>query len=557
MNAKKRLRQLRRYRSIAAAFARNGFGYVSRDMGLTDKLPFYRGEEREGKQAGSIGKRIRLLLEELGPTFVKLGQIAGTRRDLLPEDIVAELERLQDEVAEFPYEQAAKIIEEELGASLGELFLRFAETPVAAASIGQVYRAALKDGTEVAVKVQRPNVRAVIETDLDILEEWANLAESRLEWARNYRLRDIVDELGKALRAELDYGTEARNAERFAVQCRELNSVRVPGVYWDYSTKRVLTMDYIEGIKLSDHARLDRAGLNRRKIAEKFAETILHQVLVEGFFHGDPHPGNVLAQPDSGIALLDFGMAGRLSPEMKKHFASFVIALRKQSTRGVLRAISNMGVVPKDADMGLLYADVEDMREKYYRMPLARVSIGEAVHDLFAVAFRHRIRIPTELTLLGKTLLTTEAVVTALDPTFSIMDVAEPVGRKLFFDRLDPRETLKNWSDELPEYFDLFNDVTIGLKQLAQMLRQGKLRVETVAPQADAAMKRLDRISNRLSFSIVLLSLSIVMLGLIIGAAISHAKSPLWRIPVIEIGLGVSLLMFLWLLHSIFRSGRF
>jgi len=557
MSVRKRLRQLRRYRSIAAAFARNGLGYVSRDMGLTDKLPFFRDEEKKGIQTGSIGKRIRLLLEELGPTFVKLGQIASTRRDLLPEDIAEELERLQDEVAEFPYEQAVEIIEDELGASVRELFIRFDRTPVAAASIGQVYRAALKDGTEVAVKVQRPNVRTVIETDLDILEEWASLAENRLAWARNYRIRDIVDELGKALRAELDFGTEARNAERFAVQCREMSGVRIPGVYWDYSTKRVLTMDYIEGIKLSDHARLDKAGLNRRKLAKKFSETIFHQVLVEGFFHGDPHPGNVLAQPDGGIALLDFGMAGRLSPEMKKHFASFVISLRKQSTRGVLRAISNMGVVPKDADMGLLYSDVEDLREKYYRMPLKRIRIGEAVHDLFAVAFRHRIRIPTELTLLGKTLITTEAVVTSLDPAFSVMDVAEPFGRKLFFDRLDPRETLKNWAEDLPEYLDLFGDVPAGLKQLGQMLRQGKLRIEAVAPQVDAMMHRLDRISNRLSFSIVLLSLSIVMLGLIIGAAISHTKSSLWGIPVIEIGLGVSLFMFVWLLHSIFRSGRF
>jgi len=556
MSAGKRTRQLRRYRKIASAFARNGLGFVYQEMGLSGHFPFLQGEERKEMRGKRLGERIRLLLEELGPTFVKLGQLASTRPDLIPSHILTDLERLQDDVPPFSFQEASKIIEEELGDSVENLFLQFSPAPLAAASIGQVYRAVLKDGTPVAVKVQRPNIRELIETDLDILNDWARLAESRLEWARNYRLRDIVDELGKALRAELDYTAEARNAERFAHQFKNRRHIRVPKVYWDYCTSRVLTMGYVEGIKLSELERLDRAGLDRRKLAERYATAILHQVLIEGFFHGDPHPGNVLALEDGSLVLLDFGMVGRLTPGMKRHFATFVIALHNRSTRSVIRAISNMGIVPDNVNKTLLYADVDELREKYYHVPLKQIRLGEAVQDLFSVAFRHRIQIPAELTVLGKTLLTMEGVVSALDPAFSVIDVAEPFGKKLLRERMSPLQWLKTWTEEVPELIDSLREIPLGLQQLSALMRKGQVRVEVEVPQLEALMKKLDRISNRLSFSIVLLSLSIVMVGLIIGAALSNSHPLLWRIPIIEIGLVIALFLFLWLIYAIFRSGR-
>jgi len=557
MSARRRIRQLRRYRTIAAAFARNGLGYVSHEMGLTEKLQFFQNETRKGIQAKSTGERIRMLLEELGPTFVKLGQIASTRPDLIPPRILSELERLQDNVPAFPYPEASRIIEQAFGAPPDRLFLHFSDQPIASASIGQVYRAVLKDGTPVAVKVQRPNIEALIRTDLDILTDWAFLAELRLEWARAYRLRNIVEELGKALRAELDYGLEARNTASFGDRFKASKHIVVPSIHWEYCGKRVLTMDYIEGIKLSDGERLDRAGLNRKTLASRYASSIFHQVLVEGFFHGDPHPGNVLALPDGSLALLDFGMVGRLTADKKKQFASLVIALRNQSTKGVVRAVSNMGIVPDSADMGLLHADVEVLREKYYKVPLNRISMAEAVQDLFAVSLRHRIAIPADLTLLGKTLLTMEGVVTSLDPAFSVFDAAEPFGRKLFMERLNPARLFRVWLEDLPEYVDLLREIPAGLQQLASTMRKGKVRVEVDVPQLDEVLAKMDRIGNRLSFSLVLLSLSIVMVGLIIGAALRHSQTLLWRIPVIEIGFVVALFLFFWLIHAIFRSGRF
>lgn len=557
IGAGRRVRQLQRYRTIAAAFARNGLGYAASEMGLADKLPFFRKQDREEMHAKSLGERIRLLLEELGPTFVKLGQIASTRPDLLPADILQELTGLQDKVHEFPYEEAARILEEELGAPPGELFADFSQLPIAAASIGQVYMAWLEDGTRVAVKVQRPDIQALIETDLDILADWARMAEARLEWARRYRLGEVVDELGRALRTEMDYMAEARNTDKFRTYCKAQKGLIAPEVIWEYCTKRVLTTGYIEGIKLSDRAALEQAGLSGSELAERFTASIFHQILVAGYFHADPHPGNVLGLTDGRLAFIDFGMVGRLAPGMRKHFASFIIALRNQSTRGVLRAISHMGVIPDDADQDSLYADVDAMREKYYKVPLNQISIGDAVNDLFGVAFRHRIRVPTELTLLGKSLLTMEGVVTALDPDISIFDVAEPFGKKLFLERLDPRQTLKSWMEDVPEAIDLLSEVPQSIRQLAKVMRQGKLGIEAESPQLDTLMKKLDRISNRLAFSIVLLSISIVMVGLIIGSSLNHSQTLLWRIPVIEIGFVGATGVFIWLIYAIFRSGRF
>lgn len=557
MKVGKRLRHLHRYREIAVAFVRNGFGYVANELGFPETIPFFRNGERRDIHKKSVGERIRLLLEDLGPTFIKLGQIASTRPDLIPADVIAELVSLQDNVPAFTYDEAVQIIEDELGSPVSEWFAYFPQTPIAAASIGQVYRAVLHDGTEVAVKVQRPQIQRTIETDLDILAEFARLAESRLEWARNYRVRDMVEEITKALHAELDYTSEARQAEKFSLSCQQVEGICVPRVYWECTTRRVLTMEFLEGIKLSETAKLEKEGHSRTVIARKFADLIFHQILIDGFFHGDPHPGNVLVMADGKLALLDFGLTGKLSPEMKKQFASFVIALRNQSTSGVIRAISAMGIVPEDANVNQLRADVDEMREKYYETPLSRVSLGEAVNDLFTLAFRHHIRIPSEMTMLGKTLLTMEGVVVALDPTFSVFEVAEPYGRRLFRDRFDPRNLYKKLLEEGPEFLDMLSEVPAGIKNMTATLRKGKFRVEIAIPEMASFQRNLDKLSNKLSFSIVLLSFSIILVGLIIGSSMARPDSVLWHLPIIHISFVIAVLMFAWMVYSLFKSDRF
>lgn len=554
---KNRFQHLQRYQTIVSTLTRNGLGYAADELSDKGKTWFRKDEEADFAQGNKLGVRIRLMLEQLGPTFVKLGQIASTRSDWIPADIIKELQKLQDQVKPFSYSEVAKLVESELQAPISSIFHSFSENPLAAASIGQVHEAVLKNGARVIVKIQRPGIQETIETDLEILAEWARISEKRMDWAKHYHLRDAVDELSRALLNELNYLEEARNAEKIKAN-NKLPYIYIPNIYWDYTTKRVLTMEYMAGIPLSGLVQLDEAGFDCKKLAHHLATAIFTQIFEHGFFHADPHPGNVMALPDGRLAFLDFGMVGSLPNHLKEHFVSFVIALRNQSSKGVIRAISRMGVIPEDVDHDKLHEHVDELRQKYYQIPLNQVSVGAAVQDLFNVAYSHRIRIPREITMLCKSMITMEGVATALDPEISVLDVAEPFGKKMFLNRLNPFELGKQVLEEIPDYIDLVREMPSSFKQLAKIMRQGKLRVEADSPQLDQLPAKLDRLINRLSFSIVLLALSIVMLGLIIGAAITGTTSPvIGKIPIIETGFLIALLMFLWLIFAIFRSGRF
>ncbi len=523
----KRMRHFSRYRDIAIALIRHGFGIVVEEIGLAQfhSFPQRLFFEPKKKDSKTVGERIRLVLQELGPTFVKLGQIASTRPDLLPEEIISELEKLQDQVPPFSFQEVRGIIQEELGDELDRIFQHFENIPLAAASIGQVHRAVLRSGEHVAVKVQRPNIVRVIETDLEILQDLASLAEHRLEWAAKYQIRDMADEFSKSLRAELDYTMESRNAEKISNQFRNDPSVYVPKVFMEYSTRKVLTLEYIDGVKLNEPDRLKQHGYDPKRLAERLTTAMFQQIFNNGFFHGDPHPGNVIVLPGEVIAFIDFGMMGRLTPEMKYHFSSLVIALMRQSTDGVIRAIVRMGLVSDDVNMERLRGDVEQLRDKYYGVPLSQIRLGEAVNDLFRTAFRHSIRIPADLTLLGKTLLTLEGVVEKLDPDFSIFDIAEPFGRQLLKERLQPKNVAETVWKRVSDYGELLFDLPKHMKEVASLLRRGKLRLEMALPEFDLFLKKLDRISNRLSFSIVLLAFSIIMVGVIIGSSLGRQST--------------------------------
>lgn len=504
----------------------------------------------------SIGERVRLILEELGPTFIKMGQIASTRPDIIPEEILKELEKLQDHVPPFPFEEVERIVQEELGSTIDTLFKEFQEVPIAAASIGQVHFAVLKSNERVAVKIQRPNISKIIQTDLEILQDLVQLASQRLEWASRYQLPEIVEEFSKSLREELNYTIEARNTERVSKQFEKDSNIHIPNVYWDLSTQKILTLEFAEGIKLNDMRKLDELGYNRKILAERFVHSIFQQILIEGFFHGDPHPGNILAGPGEVIVFLDFGMVGRLTLEMKTYIAALIIAMMRKNTNGVIKAITKMGLIPDDIDMQKLTKDVDELKEKYLDVPLSQVSLGESINDLFSIAFKHHIQIPADLTLLGKTLLTMEGTVEMLDPELSIMNIAEPFGRKLLKERLHPKKVAENAASYLFEYGDILSQLPKHIQELTSTIKKGKLRMEITVPELEQFLKKLDRISSRLSFSIILLSFSIIMVGLIIGSALSNQSTLLWNIPAQEIGFTIAVLMLLWLLFSIFRSGK-
>nr|WP_035512894.1 AarF/ABC1/UbiB kinase family protein [Halalkalibacillus halophilus] len=551
---------MNRYREIATAFSRNGFDFFVKEVGL-DKvftLPRRVVENKRGPEGTkTMGERIRSFLEDLGPTFIKIGQMASNRPDLIPEDIMEELGQLQDEVNPFPFEDVKRIVEAELEQPLEELFDYFEEEPLGVASIGQVHKAMLYSGEYVAVKVQRPKVEKQIHTDLEILQELATRAERRLKWAQDYQVKDVIKEFSKAIKEELDYETEGRNADLMSRQFENDSSVQIPNIYWDYTSKKVLTMEFVEGIKLDDTASLQEEGVDLPQVAERLVNALFYQLFKDGHFHADPHVGNVLAVNNERLAFMDFGLMGHLSSDMKSHLAELVVAMVKQETDNMIKAIKKIGGIPEELNEHELDRDVEQFLIKYYGVPLSNISLGESITDIFRIAQEHHIKIPADLTMVGKTLLTLEGVIEKLDPDFSIIDAAEPFGRDLIREKYNPKRIAKKVFDQVHEYGDIVEDLPEVFRELSSMAKKRKLPLEINIPKADTFFAKLDQVSNRLSFAIVLLAFSLIMTGLIIGSALGRQSTMLWQVPAIEVGFVIAMLMFAWLIYSIVRSGRF
>ena len=561
MSLQTRVNYINRYREIAKQISKSGFGYIIEEIGLDKvislprKLLLRQGNKEVLEK--TYAERIRLFIESMGTTFIKLGQIASTRGDLLPPELIKELEKLQSHVAPFPAEVARSTIEESLGASIDEIFMIFDDEPVGSASIGQVHRAILQSGEDVAVKVQRPNIEGTVRTDLEILRHLANLLEANLEWAKNYQVTDMIDEFSFALLNELDYTIEARNVERIGKTHANDPNVKIPNIFWDYTTKNVMVMDFIKGIPVNHFDTLDELNIDRSKLAETLAKAIFKQIFEDGYFHGDPHPGNVSVLEDGTLVFLDFGMIGRLTSDLKTNFGSLLISLMKKDASGVVKAIVKMGVVPADVSMKQLNREAEIMRDKYYDVPLSKLNFSDAVNDLFSISNKYKIRLPQDFTILAKTLLTLEGVVSKLDPDFSIMDVAEPFGKSLLFDRYNPKNVIENQIDDAQQIALELRDVTANVHQFSKGLKNSNLPIEIDLKGRTQFSKHLDRVINRLSFSIVLLAFSIIMVGLIVGSALLGEGSIIFRIPIIEIAAIFAAGMFIWLMWSIVKSGRF
>ncbi len=554
----KKIRHINRYREIAAALISQGFYYIVEEMGLGEKVPYYRRSRPDSldKNSKGIGERIRLVLQQLGPTYIKLGQIASTRPDILPPEVIVELEKLQDKVPPFSYTEVRKIIRQELGAELEEVYLEFSQEPLAAASIGQVPQAVLQTGEKVAVKIQRPGIAVDIGTDLEILYELARLAESRFSWIESYQPVDMVEEFSKSLQNELDYTFEARNAEKIARQFINNAAIYIPKVYWAHSTKKVLTAEYIDGIKISERENLEQQGYDLSRLAGQFVKGIFQQIFIGGFFHGDPHPGNVVVLPGEVIAFLDFGMVGRLNEELKYNLASLVIALMRQNPDELVKSIFRMGIVPEQVNRLQLRDDIAVLQEKYYGVPLSKVSLGEAVTNIFAITLKYKIKMPADFVLVGKALLTMEGIVENLDPNVSILDIAEPFGQKLVKDRMHPKDLAKRLWKNVNNFGEALGSFPESLRELSAVAKRGRLRLDISIAELKPILDNQDRISNQLSFCIILLAFSIIMASIIVSLTIAGQSSLLWRIPVVEIGFVIAMVMLFGLLYAIIRSGK-
>lgn len=550
----RRYRHLSRLREIINVFARAGFSYLVSQLGLGHLISLpWRQVQGPGPLA-SAGEKLRVALEQLGPTFIKLGQIMSTRPDILPLEIISSLRRLQDEVAPFLPDLVRQQVEKELGVPTETVFAWFDREPLAAASIGQVHRARLVTGEEVVVKVRRPGIEETVETDLDILFTLARLAKAHTAWGEIYDFVAMVEEFARTIRQEMDFAQEGRNADRLRENMAELSGVRVPHVFWEYTTTGVLVLEYVPGLKLNDLDRVRQAGLDTSVLATNLIQAFLYQVLDKGFFHADPHPGNLAALPDGTIVFMDFGMMGSLTRQRQEQFGQLILGLLRRNSRQIVRTISEMGIVPKGTDILQLRRDVDRLRNRYYEVPFQEIHLGKAVQEILELAFKYRIQLPSEFTYLAKALITLEGLALDLDPDLAIVKIAEPVGRRL----LRQQYGYQSLRRRIQEHLEDLAEVPSLLYEIVSQAASGNLAVHLEHEGLTKVLAQISRLVSQLSLSLVLLSFSIVMSGLVIGSALGEDSGGLFfqHLPVLEIGFAAATAMAIWLIISIYRSTR-
>ena len=548
-------RHVQRYRDIAGVLLKHGFGGLVTQLGLHRHLPFRsrRQAMTEETVVPSHYGRIRSAFEELGPTFVKLGQFLSTRRDVLPARVIEELEKLQDTVRPFPGEAARTIVVSELGHPIERLFQRFADEPFASASMAQVHEAMTNDGEHVVVKVQRPKIRGMIETDLEIMADLARLLERLVEGAELFEPVNIVREFAQAIRRELDFGAEANNAERFAADFAHDKRIHVPKVYRDLSTSSVLTMEYVKGTKVSTLVTDPEAGIDPEVVASRGAALICEQIFEHGFYHADPHPGNILVQPGNVICLLDYGMVGVLPNRQREQLSNLVLGLVKRDERQITAAVLRLADYSRFERLHRIEADVAHFIEYQLYRPLRDIHVGEVLNELTRLLVRHGIRMPPDFFLLTKALTLVESVGRQLAPDFDVVQHMKPFAKRLLRQRMNPKRMGSELLFSAFELQALLRDMPSEMREMLTMLKHGELRLNVEHRGLEELIRSHDQISNRTVFAIVLAAL-------IVGSSLMVLSDipPKWHeIPIIGVvGFVVSGILGFSLLYTILRHRR-
>jgi ubiquinone biosynthesis protein len=515
---------------------------------------------RKATESDSLSKQrsrwsqVRLLLEDLGPTFVKMGQIFSNRPDLLPENLLIELRKLQDSVQAFPFETVRAIVESELESPLEKKFLSFDPVPVASASIAQVHKAQLPDGRTVAVKVLRPHVEENVALDLEILSRIGFWFEKIVLRSDVLDTRAILDEFARTLSRETDFRNEALYQIKFALNFKDDPDILVPKVYRELSTRRILVMDFVVGIHPLDWQGYVKAGLSRKQIAQRGAELLLKQVFVHGFFHADPHTGNILILTDGRVAFLDFGMMGVLFDRHRDHLAEMLLAISSNDATGMSKALLALAGNPPLENANRLEEDVFTLLETYAHLPLGEVNLGEFLQKVISILLQYRLTLPPTIYLLVKAFITIEGFARQLDPEFELLTHLEPFVRKVFTEKLNFWKASGANAESLMSYVSLIKDFPQDFREGLALWKKGKVRLEFVPDDLENILHKADRISNRLSFALIVTG-TILASAMTLGAKIP----PLWNgIPIFSIiALSGSGLLGFALLISIWRSGRF
>lgn len=489
------LRDLPRLREIGRVLLRHGFGHVAQRLRLPGVRWWRRRQPPPEAISFSLPERLRMIFEELGPTFIKFGQILSIRRDVLPEEYVSEFEKLQDAVPPFSYAEVARLIAEEFGRDVKDVFEEFASEPLASASIAQAHLARTKTGQEVIVKVQRPQIRQMILQDLAIMEHLAHLLARRIPESRRYDPVGLVEEFRKTILLELDFRREGRNADRLREHLRDMPGIVIPQVFWEYSAPRVLTIEYIVGQGLREA--LSRSAEDRHRIAANLYEAFLKQIFEDGFFHADPHPGNLLFLPDGRVGLLDFGIVGRVSRDRLAGLVTILLAIMEQDVEALLDECIALGLMPADLDRQTIQYEIDELLAEHLDLPLRDISLGHILETLFEMGRKHRLKVLSNLVLLGKTMMTLEAVIRALDPAFALVEEARWEVERLMRIRLSAEALLKTGWRTTRQVVHLARRLPQRLERILQYVEEGRVRVELMPGTEAHVLRQWERMWHR------------------------------------------------------------
>ncbi len=511
------MRDLPRLREITAVMFHYGFGDVMRRIGVVSMLEragqiLHRPSPPESRVELETPQRIRLAMEELGPTFVKLGQVMATRVDIFPPDWIAEFEKLQSSVPPIPFEVLLPDIERALGKSPFEVFGELNQIPCGSASIAQVHRAKLADGTDVVLKIRRPGIQSKIEADLRILKSIASLLELEIPESRRYQPVQLVKEFGRSLQRELDLAQEASSQERFSKNFAGDPHIIIPTIYWEWSSQGMNVQQFIDGIPGNQLARVEAAGLDRALLARRGADAVLKMILIDGYFHADPHPGNVFYLPGNRIAMLDFGMVGRLSDVRRKQIVDMLMALVQRDEQLLLDVLLDW-TDDSDVDEARLVHDVNELIFNFEYVPLSDIRLGAVLGDITSIMREHHIVLPSDLVLLFKALITLEGLASQLDPTLRMADQVSPFLKVAVANRYRPDVLMRRGKQNLHEVMSILSGLPRDAARLIKEARRGRVKI-------DLDIKRLDHFGHQIDHSANRLTMGVLTAALFIGSSI-------------------------------------
>jgi ubiquinone biosynthesis protein len=556
-NIRKSIRNLKRYQEILRVFVKFGFNDIVNKISIAFRLRIDKNllmtQHKDNHYALSSSVRLRRAFEELGATFIKLGQMLSLRSDIIPAEFAVEFSKLQDSVQKDEFDNIKSVLIKEFGKPSDEIFLEFDETPIAAGSVAQVHKARLKSGEAVAVKILHSGIAKKIESDLEILKDLARLIEIYIPESKHFEPHEIIKEFSKTIKKELNLVLEGHNIDTFRNYLQDDPIIKIPVVYWEYTTESILTIDFIKGIKISDLQNNEVIDVDKKQVTMNAANSLMKQIFEVGIYHADPHPGNIFVLPGNIIAPIDFGIVGRIDDEMRNTLVEIVMGIVGRDPHRIARILINVGLVDDHTNLRELKLDLMEFLDYYYSIPLNRIILSKLINEFVELTRTHQIKLPTDFIILAKTLAISETVARELNPQFSLTQVLIPFAKKAYLKKMNPFTRYRSLIRTLEESFDLLKKLPGDLQSILYKFRNDKFIITFKHEGLEEFSRTIDCSSNRLSFAIIIAAL-IISTSIFMNVG---KENLLLNYPLIGIcGFLVASILGIWLLIGIIRSGK-